>query len=908
MGEAPSNRAPGWGNTSRTASSHERAGNFLLRVVDVGLCAVVCVAPFFFGGRHDFGRLVLVTCVAVTASAWFVRQSLLPNAPRIRTAAHLLILAAFALLVLQLVPLPASWIAVLSPRTLELLPLWTADGGAAQLGTWRTLSLMPHATAKSLAMFMAFALLFQVVIGRVECVADVRRLLRIVAVAGVMMAAFGLLQFFLSNGQFFWFYEHPYRDTRLHLCGSFINRNHFAGFLVLCIGPLAAWLWESASASGRMMTRRKTQSLTVNHIVPWLLAAALAVVVCTVLRSLSRGGAVALLIASAVFVAVGWSKRILDSRSVYALLALAVLVVGLLSLYGYDQVVERLDDFAQGSIEAMDKDAGRRKVWAANEAAVKAGWLTGTGAGSHAEICPVYLTESPIVEYTHAECGYLQVITENGIIGEVLLFAGIGLCVWWCTECYRRAKSTDQVLLFAACAAGLAASAAHSVVDFVWYIPACMSLTVVLLGCLLRLAQLIGANDSQAMPTWRVLLPRERWIPATALAVLASIWTISAFIGPGMAAIHWDRYLRASVANRAAAGEQLRNWIGEQRGEAAAAEPHNVVMLRQLQRVIAWDPQFARAQLRLAAAYVAQFESQQLKSENAMTLSQIQDAALASRFPSLEALRGWLHRALGENTTLLYQADAAARKALSLCPLQGEGYVFLGELCFLHGGNPTDVDACFAQALRVRPHDGGVRYEIGEQQFLSGQLAAALDTWQECFVDPGPHQLKIVYLLAGRIPAPMFLAKYSPDWGTLGEIWTRYKLIGRSQDLEPLLTYAAAAAERETATASGVRPMRIWYALAGMYSNVGRSAESLACLERAYECNSHHFAVRFALANALMHAGRFAEAETHVRWCLARRPEQKNLSAALVRIAQQRMAARESVEERVRQASFERAN
>ncbi len=905
MSHAASKKSDGWSSAGGTVSRVGPAAELLLRVVDAGLCGVICLAPFFFGGRHDFGRLVLVALIGATAIAWFVRQALLPNAPRIRTVAHGILLAATALLVLQLVPLPASWLAMLAPRTSELLPLWTIDGEAAGLGTWKTLSLMPHETTKSLAMFVSYSLLFIVVIGRVENTADVRRILRVVAVASVLMAVFGLLQFFTSNGRFFWFYEHPYRNTRLHLCGSFINRNHFASFLVLGAGPLAAWLWELA-ASGTAPRRGARPSL-LTRVIKWLVAAALVVVVCAVLRSLSRGGAVALLTAATVFVAIGWSQRIVDSRSVYGLVGLAVVVVGLLSVYGYDEVAGRLDDFTQGSIDAMDQQEGRRRVWAANAAAVEASWFTGSGAGTHAEICPVYLPESPIVEYTHAECGYLQVATENGIVGEALLVAGIGLCGWWCVGCFRSAVSASDVLWFAACAAGLAASVVHSAVDFVWYIPACTSVTVVLAGCVLRLAQLVRGPEPKPQAIGQFVWPQARWLPTAAVAVLVSAWTVYTFVGPGVASIYWDRYLRVSVANRAAAGEQLAGWISDQRSEpAATAEPLTEVMLRQLERVVAWDPMFARAQLRLAAACIAQFERQQLRGENAMTLPQIQDAALASRFQSADELTAWLNRAFGNNVELLQRAEEAARRAVELCPLQGEGYVFLGELCFLRGSNRAAVDAYFDQARRVRPHDGDVLYEIGEQRFLSGQLAAALDIWQECFVVRGSHRLKIVYLLAGRIPAPMFLAKYAPDWETLGQVWTRYRLQGQPQDLEPLLTYAAAAAERETATADDMGSMRIWYTLAGMYANVERRDESLACLERAYACNPRHFGVRFALAGALLNAGRFAEAEAHVRWCMARRPEQKNLSAALVQIAKQQMAARETAEKGVQRASFER--
>ena len=68
------------------------------RATDLGLLAIIFLAPFFFGGRHDLGRLVLVLLVAGTACCWFVRQTILPNARWTRSVANALILAGAILL------------------------------------------------------------------------------------------------------------------------------------------------------------------------------------------------------------------------------------------------------------------------------------------------------------------------------------------------------------------------------------------------------------------------------------------------------------------------------------------------------------------------------------------------------------------------------------------------------------------------------------------------------------------------------------------------------------------------------------------------------------------------------------------------------------------------------------------
>jgi predicted Zn-dependent protease len=85
----------------------------------------------------------------------------------------------------------------------------------------------------------------------------------------------------------------------------------------------------------------------------------------------------------------------------------------------------------------------------------------------------------------------------------------------------------------------------------------------------------------------------------------------------------------------------------------------------------------------------------------------------------------------------------------------------------------------------------------------------------------------------------------------------------------------------------------MWYLQSSLYAEAGKQQESLACLERAYAHNPTAYQVRCRLANALQAAGRYAEAETHLRWCIARRPADKVLTVALVNVTKKRLAQRQ---------------
>jgi tetratricopeptide (TPR) repeat protein len=568
------------------------------------------------------------------------------------------------------------------------------------------------------------------------------------------------------------------------------------------------------------------------------------------------------------------------------------MVIGLLSLHGFDQVVDRLDTFADGSMEQLDHGGVRQKLWAANIEAIKSGWLTGAGAGSHGDICPVYLHESFNCEYTHADNGYLEVATDTGIVGAILLVCGIAMCGAWSLACLRNLSQRDEILLFGAIAAGLSVSLVHSVVDFVWYVPACMSMTIVLACCLMRLTELSrSTNDGGFQPR---VLKRARWIELTATTIILGGWSIQTFTGPAVAAIHWDRYLRCSVEDAKIAYQAFDRWVaGDVTSPAAARRALSQQMLRELEMAIEWDPQFARAHRRLADRYMAEFELRAGDSANALSVSQIRDAASASAFSSDDELHRWLSRAFGANVELLNHALAHARRAVDLCPLAGDAYVYLAELSFLESGGGIGADSYIDQALRVRPYDRNVLCGAGQHALAQARRDRAIEYWSRCFNTPGSHQKKITYQLsASGMPAVELINYLKPTWRTLRDVWARYRQFGSQADLDALLSYSIERTRQETANSRGIQPARVWFWQAGLFADANHDDQALRCLQQANACDPGQYFVRRALAQSLKTTGRFAEAEPHFRWCLARRPEDKNLRLALAELSRRRIAQR----------------
>jgi tetratricopeptide (TPR) repeat protein len=215
-------------------------------------------------------------------------------------------------------------------------------------------------------------------------------------------------------------------------------------------------------------------------------------------------------------------------------------------------------------------------------------------------------------------------------------------------------------------------------------------------------------------------------------------------------------------------------------------------------------------------------------------------------------------------------------------------------LCFLDGTSANAARAYADQGLQVRPYDADVLFEAGYRNLLAGDLNGAFKYWKPSFRHRGKHQLRIIHAVAGpQVPAAVFIQEFQPDWWTLRFVWNRYRQLGQTHDLDNLLAYAAQVSDRQVHDDDDFPPAYIWLGQAQMYSDVDRPSDAAACLEEAYRVAPHLYDVRYALARALIAAGRLPESEPHVRWCLSRHPDSKRLKALLLEINKQRFAQRE---------------
>ena len=117
----------------------------LLKFVDGAIFAAIVCAPLVMGGRHAWGHLALVAIIMSATTGWLVRQFILKKTRYRFTGIEWLLLAGTSLVLLQLAPLPPSFLSRLSPAIGQYLSLWSVNTGSpAFLGTWETGSVNPE--------------------------------------------------------------------------------------------------------------------------------------------------------------------------------------------------------------------------------------------------------------------------------------------------------------------------------------------------------------------------------------------------------------------------------------------------------------------------------------------------------------------------------------------------------------------------------------------------------------------------------------------------------------------------------------------------------------------------------------------------------------------------------------------
>lgn len=854
--------------TQFQAATERPAQPWLVTATDFCLWSTLIAVAIGFGGRMANGQLALVVGASATSLCWLLYQ-LTTSSPRYSwTGSEWLWASGIAVAATQLIPLPENYLHQLSPKLKELLPLWhDKDFTSLIIIPWTQLSLAPWETASGLATFVSYAMLFLVAAQRMKSLQDVERSLCGVAILSVVMMLFAQGQFWTSNGKFFWTVEHPHMTTDSYPLGCFTNRNHLAQFLSLGIGPLVWWLLRRLHQQELDKSQRRALPAMMHLIGVAVLVLALGGIGVTVLMTLSRGGLLAMGITSLVSSLLMCRIGLASLKFGMALLIVGAGTAGLLSSSKYESVLA----------DRLEQNSGRIEIWTANYEVAKDFPVLGTGIGTHADAYHLRFKSKTDdgLEYSHAECGYLQVASESGIAGLTIAFLFILTSYWWCLGSLNNAD--PKVSSAAAAIVGsLAANTAQAAVDFFWYTPVCMLLLAVQLACATRLYRLTRQDAQVKMFSFRL----PRLITATGICLVI-----------GLSAWMWDLKFPAFLAEPHRMQSILLARANDNDVTDEEKASTNELRLKETILAAKYDPRDSRMQEAAATAYMQLFEIKQEHSDNTMSASMLRDGAKASDFPSTRAKLDWLQKAVGPNLKLLKTASRSLKRSLRNSPLRARAYLLLTEFVYLEREEDDSFqNRCLEQALKVRPNDAETLYLVGKSALTETDMDRTLTYWKPAFELSRTIQERISDLIAGHFPPTYFEENFQLDWRACEIILKAYSKAGLNDealDVEQMLLVKGIETAKKTKSDRELEAMLV--TISHTCRDLGDSEAAMDVLTYAAKRMPHNYAIRYMLGIDLLKYGRNDEAATHLEWCARREPGNQELQALATKAITERM-------------------
>jgi O-antigen ligase len=423
--------------------------------------AILVWAPLPFASNRIWSGALLAALVIFLLSVWLVlflagKVQLDSGVWRFARLPLTLLIIVQLWVLLQIQYLPRPVVEVLSPQAYQ----WHLKAG------WLSLSLDREITRYYLLRGCTFTAGFFLTLVLLNTHQRVKILLQTLVFSGTFQATYGA--FMVLSGVELGFFVEKYVGQGV-ATGTFVNRNHLAGYLVMTlsagIGLLLSQL--ATTPSSREWKARVRRWLRLLLSSTFRLRIYLAAMVIALVLTRSRMGNVAFFSALGLAGAVALYTGRRFSYRVAAFLA-SLFVVDMVILgqwFGIDKLLARLEKTSPETEE---------RVWSNSYIIdyIKEFPLTGSGGGSFYGVFSNFQAPSLRGIYTHADNDYLEFAAELGLPATMILIGFVALAFYHAFQVQMRRhtalyKGASFSVIMTILWAGI-----HSSTDFNLQIPA----------------------------------------------------------------------------------------------------------------------------------------------------------------------------------------------------------------------------------------------------------------------------------------------------------------------------------------------------------------------------------------------------------------------------------------------------
>jgi O-antigen ligase len=527
----------------------------LQRTLLYGLLALLVLAPLPFGSVESWASATLVAACFGLGAVWAVWRSrrgltALPwNDPLLGAG------ALFALVgVAQLIPLPRPVLQVISPQAVEMrdryephqdpgqAPYLQPSGPDSRRGKyegWRPVSLYPWATRQSVLRLAAFIVIALIAVDLGSLGRGRHAIVVALVSSGAFQAFYGLAEYFSGHQHIFGYAKKYYTDVAT---GTFINRNHFAGYLEMTLPVAIALAGVEIARACRPARRIGSEAQATAPGRDLFRAGGLLVLCLTMVTALlcsrSRMGiASALLSLTLVGAVLAWKGR---GRS---FVAAAVIVAGATALvFSQGDTASLVIDRFLASVRELGGNLGRWQIWTQAVGMTAAFPFAGAGLGTFPYVFPAFRTGGEGMGLAHAHNDYLELAAEVGIAGLAIALVALVVVGRALLRCLTRPRDASHVGY--AALAGAAAIAFHSLIDFNMAIP----------GNALTLAVVLGLAVASARMPFPVVAGLAEPVRRPGLRMgLATGTMVAGSLAAAVSTLAWDASRMSLIAARTAA-------------------------------------------------------------------------------------------------------------------------------------------------------------------------------------------------------------------------------------------------------------------------------------------------------------------------------------------------------------------
>ena len=423
------------------------------RFLVAGLLLLLLWLPLPLGSNRDWAIGFLLLGIGVLTLGWAFAQWRGLLGRHSRTTLH----AARPMLLLLLAA--QLWVAV------QWFAGLSADSGA---------------TFQSLLLGLGYCLLFMLCVSLCNTRKRLTLLLGTLVVSGTFQAFWGS---FMTLSGTEWLLVGPKTTGTGVASGTFVNRNHLAGYLEMTL----------ACGIGLLLALRDGRPFSWVNLLELLLGPkarlrlALVVMVIALVLTRSRTGNTAffisLLMVGGLFVLIEKQHRLRNSLILGSIILIDVLIIS--QYFGLEQLKERLENtqlvavVVDGQVVKPSTE-DRPDVFAYAIPLLQEQPLLGQGAGSFEAVFPKYTGEDIRVHFDHLHNDYLQFLIEYGLIGTLPLAAFLLLALWHALRALWQRQSVYRSGVGFGASMGIIALLIHSGTDFNLQIPANAATLIVL--------------------------------------------------------------------------------------------------------------------------------------------------------------------------------------------------------------------------------------------------------------------------------------------------------------------------------------------------------------------------------------------------------------------------------------------